>query len=255
MERFRKLEFNSKLILIVLAAMAVVFAAVYSITTSRVGYLYHDTVFVPRQSGGSTIYEGTLEKQDSAFTVTADSVTLTWGSQTYGPYTLRYDPSAVPEEEDGAAYMTGIEILENGTVYFRGGILEASAGLLLYGEDGTFNFDHLISYAQTSDGTIVGPDGEITDFYRPEPHTIVELLNDPPLQSKGHWGGWFLGLFVSILTAVSILFADELFRFRLSFWVHDVESAEPSDWELTSRRIGWTLMALVVLRFYFLGLQ
>ena len=255
MERFRKLESYSKLILIALLVMAVVFAAVYGVTASRVGYLYHDTIFLPRQEGGTTIYEGKLEKQRSAFTVTADSVTFTWGTQTYGPYTLRYDPTAIPEEESSAPYMTGIEILENGNVYFRGGMLEVSAGLLLYGEDGSFNFDHLISYAQTSDGTIVGPDGEITDFYRPEPHTIVELLNDPPLQSKGAWPAWFTGLFISLITAVSILFADELFRFSLSFRVQDVDSAEPSDWELASRRIGWTLMALVILRLYFLGLQ
>lgn len=255
MERFRKLEPYSKLILIALIVMAVVFANLYGITASRVGYLYHDTIFVPRQSGGTTVYEGKLEKQDSAFTVTADTVTFTWGSKTYGPYTLRDDPTAIPEEEESAPYMTGIEILENGNVYFRGGMLEVSAGLLLYGEDGSFNFDHLISYAQTSDGTIVGPDGEITDFYRPEIHTIVELLNDPPLQSKGAWPAWFAGLFISLITAVSILFADELFRLSLAFRIQDPENAEPSDWELTTRRIGWTVVSLAILYLYFLGLQ
>lgn len=255
MERFRSLELYSKLILIALLVMAVVFAAVYGITTSRVGYLYHEVVFVPHQEGSTTRYEGKLDGERSSFTVTNDSVTFTWGSKTYGPYTLRYDPSAVPEEEDGAAYMTGIEILENGNTYFRGGILESSAGLLLYAEDGSFNFDHLVFYAQTSSGTIVGPDGEIMDFYRPEVQTIVELLNDPPLQSKGHWGAWFFGLFVSVLTAVSILFADELFRLSLAFRVQDPEHAEPSDWELASRRVGWTLIALVILRLYFMGLQ
>lgn len=255
MERIRKLEPYSRLILMALLVMAVVFAAVYGVTTSRVGYLYHDTIFVPRQVGGSTVYEGKLEKQDSAFTVTADSVTFTWGSKIYGPYTLRYDPTAVPEEEESAPYMTGIEILENGNVYFRGGILEVSAGLMLYGEDGSFHFDHLNSYAVTSNGTVVGPYGESTDLYRPELYTIVELLNDPPLQSRGQWPAWFVGLFVSLITAVSILFADELFRFQLSFRVQDAENAEPSDWELASRRIGWILMTLVTFALYMRGLS
>ncbi len=255
MERFRNLDRYSKLILVVLVVMAVVFASIYGISASRVGYLYHDAIFVPRQEGSTTIYEGKLEKQDSVFTVTADTVTFTCGSKTYGPYTLRYDPTAVPEEEDIASHMTGIEILENGTVYFRGGFLEVSAGLLIYGEDGSFHFDHLTSYAQTGDGTIVGPDGEIADFYRPDVHTIVELLNDPPLQAKGQWLAWFAGVLFSAVLAVSILFADELFRFSLAFRVRDPETVDPSDWEITSRCIGWTVGAIAFFYLYMLGLR
>lgn len=255
MNRFRSLDRYAKCLLIVLAVMAVVFAAVYGVAASRKGYLYYDTIFVPRQEGSTTIYEGKLEKQDSVFTVTADTVTFTRGSKTYGPYTLRYDPTAVPEEEDGASYMTGIEILEDGEIYFRGGVLEVSAGLLLYGEDGSFGFDHLTGYAQTNYGSIIGPDGDFTDFYRPDVHTIVELLNDPPLQSKGHWLAWFTGILFSAVLAVSILFADELFRLSLSFRVQDPELAEPSDWEITSRYIGWTIASIAFFYLYMMGLQ
>lgn len=255
MNRFRSLDRYAKFLLIVLAAMAVVFAAVYGVAASRKGYLYHDAIFVPRLKGSTTVYEGKLEKEDSMFTVTADTVTFTRGSKTYGPYTLRYDPSAVPEEEDSASYMTGIEILEDGDIYFRGGVLEVSAGLLLYGEDGSFGFDHLTSYAQTSDGTNIGPDGEITDLYRPDVHTIVELLNDPPLQARGHWLAWFMGILFSAVLAISILFADELFRLTLSFRVQDPELAEPSDWEISSRYIGWTIASIAFFYLYMLGLQ
>ena len=79
--------------------------------------------------------------------------------------------------------------------------------------------------------------------------TILELTEGPELQHKGVWAAWFGGVFVCAVTAFSILFADELFRWDLSFRVRDVEQAEPSDWEIASRYIGWTgclILALVV---------
>ena len=248
MKRFRELSLYPKLILILLVLLAVVFAAVYGGAASRVGYLYHDAIFVPRQSEGVLVYEGRLDGRDSAFIVSVDTVLFNWGDETYGPYTLRYDPTAVPEEEDAAAHMTGIEILDNGKVCFRGGMLEVSAGLVLYGEDGSFHFDHIVTYAYTENT-------DKTELYRPQPYTILELLNDPPLQARGEKQAWFIGLLVSLITAVSILFADELFYLSICFRVQNAETAEPSDWAIASRNIGWGLMVLVVLWIYLLGLQ
>ena len=50
------------------------------------------------------------------------------------------------------------------------------------------------------------------------------------------------------------LFADELFRWDLSFRVRDVEQAEPSDWEIASRYIGWTFCILMALLIFIKGL-
>lgn len=54
---------------------------------------------------------------------------------------------------------------------------------------------------------------------------------------------------------MTILFADELFRFQLSFRVRDVENAEPTDWELFGRYAGWTVLPIAALVIFLLGLQ
>lgn len=121
MNRFRELERFPKILLIALLLMTVIFGAVYGITASRVGYLHNDEIFVPRQSEGALVYEGKVDGLDSSIVVALDTVIVNWGSKTYGPYTLREDPSAVP---DGHPQMTGIEILDGQKVYFRGGVTD-----------------------------------------------------------------------------------------------------------------------------------
>ena len=58
-----------------------------------------------------------------------------------------------------------------------------------------------------------------------------------------------------IVTAISILFADELFRWNLSFQIRDADRAEPSDWEIATRYIAWTVMPVMAMVIFIAGLQ
>jgi hypothetical protein len=57
------------------------------------------------------------------------------------------------------------------------------------------------------------------------------------------------------MTAVSILFADELFRWNLAFQIRNADRAEPSDWEIAGRYIGWTALTIMALVLYVMGLR
>ena len=48
-------------------AMVLVFAVVYSITISRVGFEYKDTILIPKEENRSTIYSGRIRIFDSSF--------------------------------------------------------------------------------------------------------------------------------------------------------------------------------------------
>ena len=72
---------------------------------------------------------------------------------------------------------------------------------------------------------------------------------------KGEGLAWFGAVLICILNAVSILFADELFRFNLLFQIRNVEHAEPSDWEIVGRYIGWTVMTIMAFVIFIRGLQ
>lgn len=254
MERIRSLDRCQKIILLSLLVMAVVFAVVYGTVISREGYLYLDTILVPTQADAATVYSGKIDGAESSFTVAADTVTFVRGDQIYGPYLLREDPTAIPEGHEYAQYMTGLEILEGQEVFFRGGLLSGTGTAILYHENGEVT--HGISVtASMGDGTVVDLNGNPVDIYAPSVWTILDLIGGPELTHKGHWLFFLMGLLFSGSIAVSILFADDLFRFRMSFRVQNAYDIEPSDWEIASRYIGWILMSILILFLYFAGLR
>lgn len=249
MNRFRELERFPKILLIALLLMTVIFGAVYGITASRVGYLHNDEIFVPRQSEGALVYEGKVDGLDSSIVVALDTVIVNWGSKTYGPYTLREDPSAVP---DGHPQMTGIEILDGQKVYFRGGVTDEATDFWLVNEDGS----HTDSMTYTlSDGTEMDMNGNPVDHMKPTPHQIVSLLRGPELTHKGDWMIFLVGVFCAAATAVSILFADEFFYLSICFRVENAETAEPSDWYIACRNFSWLLLTIFTGAAFFMGLQ
>ena len=124
---------------------------------------------------------------------------------------------------------------------------------MLYNEDGSWA-DFGV-YATMSDGTTVDSDGNVVDTMSPKAGTILKLMKGPELTHKGNWTGWLCGVFLSIVTAVSILFVDELFRWNLSFQIRNAHRAEPSDWEIAGRYIGWVAIPIMALVVYIMGLS
>jgi len=98
-------------------------------------------------------------------------------------------------------------------------------------------------------------DGNIIDPMEPSVSTILDLMAGPEMTHKGEWLVWFCGVFVCFVATISILFADELFRLSLAFRIRNVEYAEPSDWEIGSRYIIWTLLPVCALVLFILGLR
>lgn len=101
MEKIKGLNYYQKGVLMVMIVMALVFAVVYSMTISRVGFLYKDKILVPSQENGSTVYSGKIQGQQAYFTVSEDkTVVFQHGDKTYGPYTAKEDPAAIPKDEE-----------------------------------------------------------------------------------------------------------------------------------------------------------
>ncbi len=254
MERIKSLNRYQKGVLIVMIVMAIIFLAVYSMTISRVGYEYHNTILVPSRENGSTVYSGKIKGQPACFTVSEDkTVVFRHGDKTYGPYTAKEDSTAIPKDEEMAESMIGVELLQGDSILFRGGVLKVTDGYWLYNEDGTlYNFG--ITYV-TSDGLERDENGNVIDPVEPSASTILDLMNDPQLTHKGEWLAWFGAVFICILNALLILFADELFRWNLRFQIRNADDAEPSDWEIAGRYMSWTFLAIMAMILFLTGLQ
>lgn len=254
MERIKSLNSYQKGVLMFMIAMALIFAVIYPKTISKVGYKYNDAILVPTQENGNTVYSGKIQGEQAKFIVSDDNtVVFNYGTKSYGQYTLKEDPTAIPKDKELKEQMIGIEISNGDKILFRGGVLDFGDNYYLYNEDGTLdNFG--FSYV-TSDGIERDENGNVLDRMEPSASTIYELLNEPQLTHKGEALAWFGAVFISILNALSILFADEMFRWNLLFQIRNVENAEPSDWEIASRYIGWTVMTIMVLVIFIMGLQ
>ena len=254
MQRIKNLNGYQKGLLLLMLAMALVFAVVYHMTIARVGVLYQNAIFVPAEENGVTVYSGKLRGKQAEFTVSADkTVSFRCDGQTYGPYTVKEDPTARPEDEFGREGMTGVEIRDGEKLLFRGGFWQSDGSFWLRNADGSMDLG-MQTYV-VENGVKKDSDGNIIDPAKPSASDILRLVFDPELTHKGSWLAWLGAVFISILTAASILYADELFRFDLSFQIQNAEAAEPSEWEMMKRYISWTVFAIATLVIYFLGLQ
>lgn len=253
MKKFKSLDGYQKGVLVVMLVMSLIFAVIYPKTLSSVGYRYNDAMLVQTQENGNTVYTGKIKGKQAQFIVSNNNtVVFNYGDKSYGQFTMKEDSTAIPDREDLAEQMIGIEIHNGDKLLFRGGVLETGDDFWLFDEDGTLNYG--VSYA-TGDGIERDEKGDVIDRMMPSISTIYELLNNPALTHKGVALGWFVAVFISIINALSILFIDELFRFNLAFQIRNVDNAEPSDCELARRYIGWTIVTIMVLIIYIIGLQ
>lgn len=254
MQRIKNLNGYQKGLLLLMLAMALVFAVVYHMTIARVGVLYQNAIFVPAEENGVTVYSGKLRGKQAEFTVSADkTVSFRCDGQTYGPYTVKEDPTARPEDEFGREGMTGVEIRDGEELLFRGGFWQSDGSFWLRNADGSMDLG-MQTYV-VENGVKKDSDGNIIDPAKPSASDILRLVYGPELTHKGSWLAWLSAVFISFLTAVSILYADELFRWDLSFQIQNAEAAEPSEWEMMKRYISWTVFVIAALIVYFLGLQ
>ncbi len=241
--RVKVLGRYQKILLLLMAVMILAFTVIYPIVTARSGFLYEGTILVPSEEDGGTVYSGKIYGTAATFTVSANkTVIFQYGNTVYGPYTVKEDPSAIPKDSDLQAQMTGIELRCGGEIVFRGGVVNSGDWRMLYNEDGSFDLLRSIT-ATMSDGTM-----------EPSVSTILDLTDGPALTHKGTWLGWFGGVLICVITALTMLFADELFRWNASFLVRNAEEAEPSDWEIAGRYITWTALPVMAAVIFILGL-
>ena len=247
MERIKALDDRQKWILLIMGVMVLVFSVLYPVTLARVGYSYRDAILVPHEAEGTTVYSGKIQGEAASFTVTqGKTVTFQYGDFTYGPYTVKEDPQAAPESGDLADSLSGVEIWLQDSRLFRGGVqkLEQHGWLLYYENGDPYGLEIKITTGGNSAAQM-----------EPSLATILDLAMGPELTHKGHWLPWFLGILLCVVNAVSILYADELFRFWLSFRIESPELAEPTDLEITGRYFGWVVMTIGILVIFIIGLS
>ena len=255
--RLGRLGRYQKGVLLLLGAMTLLFTALYLAAAARKGFLYQNAILAPAQTDAGVVYAGRLRGGQARFTVSADrTVTFQYGGQTYGPYTAREDPSAVPQGHEASGYMTGVELFCGGELLFRGGVLDLDGRRWLYNADGSPADAVTVTVTYGNQGAVVlDENGHAIDPMEPSASVILDLMAGPALTHKGVWPLWACGVLLCALTAVSILFADELFRLGLALRIRDADCAQPSGLEIAGRYLSWTVLPAVALAVFVAGLK
>ncbi len=253
MNRINRLGRYQKGLLLFMIVMILVFTGIYSVVISREGFEYKDTILVPNEENGDIVYSGKIQGEQASFTISGgEQVRFRYGDKTYGPYTFKEDPTAVPQDSEWGDSLTGVELRLGDEILFRGGVLNGNYRWL-FNEDGSIE-DIAVSVTP-GNGTVIYENGTALDRMEPSVSSIVELMLGTNLTHKGEWFAWLCGILVCIVTAISILFADEIFRWNLSLQIRNADQAEPSDLEIAGRYIGWTALAIGALILFITGLQ
>ena len=254
-ERIRNLSGYQKAILLAMAAMVLVFSVVYLLTVRREGYLYQGIILVPTQEDGATVYTGSIWRTTAQFRVAENQVTFQYRDTQYGPYTMESDPTAVPSQQDSEEGFVGIEIRDKGKILFRGGVQKLQDHYFFIHSDGSSDLHNLYYEDEVTGVAYNAETGEVHDRMAPTIRDIYALLTTPPLTHKGEGMAWLAGVVICIVNAATLLFADELFHWKMSFLVRNAEGAEPSDWQLGQRFISWAALGILALVVFVLGLQ
>ena len=108
MQRIRALTLYQKIVLLFLLMMALLFTILYPVTISCEGLLYEDTILLPEATETGMVYSGKIDGEAASFTVSEGEVTFRHGDKFYGPYTVREDETAIPQDSQRRGRAGGV---------------------------------------------------------------------------------------------------------------------------------------------------
>ena len=119
-----------KILLVLLAAIIVLFAVLTGVSRAHKGVLFQESLLQKSESGGQTTYAGKLNGERVTIAVRPEedaTTTVEYTSDTvHDIYQMEYPLAPIPTER---GMVDGIRILKNGTVLFEGAYdMDASYG-------------------------------------------------------------------------------------------------------------------------------
>lgn len=235
-QNYIELTRRQKIILLTQVFLLILFTILYLTFGLQKIVRYDNAVLRFRRDGDVTTYSGSVNDQTVTFTVSPGPVVeYRCGDTVYGPYTITYDPTAVISEADKPIYLTGtenlvgIEVRDGSELIFRGSYMKLLSSILVFNEQG-----NSVSLGSSLPSQASAP--SIRD--------ILSFAFNPNVVRHGSFAIYAIGAIILIFNAMSILYADSLFRFSLGFIIQNPDSAEPSEWELCGRWFAWIILTV-----------
>lgn len=233
--------------LLLQAALVLLSALLYSVTQQREGMAYGDEFFPKTVQGDATVYTGKRNGHKATYTVRETgrvyTVDCRIGDESFGTYTVREVSTSGMALGDWNHIDHGVEIWQGDQLLFRGGYFWSNGSGILVDENG-----------KMESGFHFNVNGVEKPIEAPDIDTLFSFTVGAVTTHRGNGLYYWLGVLTAALNAASILFAEELFVWNMSWRIQDPERAEPSDWELFSRYFGWCFLSVMALCLFLYGL-
>lgn len=228
------------IVLVVLAAMVVIFGVLTGVVYGQKGVQFRETLLQVAESGNTIVYSGEVEYEDMEVTVTRSSDTLTEitfivGDLVHDVCTVETGLPSIRTEH--GKELEGIRITRNGEVVFEGGN-DSGDEFGWYDQDG--NWEPFIDI-EVGTGRGYWVDNDISLG------TIVYFARGPELTHRGSWGLYFLMVLLTGLLALDVLFPTALFYINHAC---DVRDPEPSDFYIAMQKVSWVIYPCFLLGGY-----
>lgn len=237
-----------KIVLLILAAMAVLFAVLTAVSRSQKGAYFEETLLRPSYPAGNvTVYAGKAHGTPVEITVTRES-----GTRAAVEFLIEgvlddvcvVDYPLAPIRTEDGYTADGIRITKNGALLFEGGYSpEDTYGW--YTPEGAHDMDSFITVR-------AGSTSNPWNGFEVDKNAALRFALGPELESRGSWGMYFLLLFLTLLAALDAAFPMSLFYLQHCC---DVRDPEPSDFYLACQKIGWAVYPLLLLGGYCCALR
>ncbi len=222
-----------KIILILLAAMTVIFAIWTGINRAHDGVLFCETLLKVSTQGDATVYSGRVYGTGVTITCREESgtkyINFSADGEYYANCRVEY-PGGTIKTEYGTE-VDRIKIIRNDKVLFSGGYdpnPEVNAYAHYFNEDGTWDTDAMVSvHGYSSSNPWNGFEFDRTD--------IMRFANGPSHSARGSWGFYFITLFVTAICALAIAFPET--SFYISHFL-SVRDPEPTDFFYACHKLG-----------------
>ena len=235
-----------KIVLVILAAMIVVFGVITAVNQSNHGIRFGGGFLRKEETTDADCFIGQVNEEQVTILRwygnenDTRTITLRVGERIHDTYTVYLGEPMIPLDEIAvtALQVSTVRITNNETAIFEGGYQESS-GLFFTaeGEWPGLNLDVKIH--------VSGADP--WENYTMTKGQLVQLALAPELIDRGDWRLYGIMVLFTLVTMVDVAFPNTLFRWRHRRWVKD---PEPTDDYMSMQHLAWMIALPVLLAFY-----
>ena len=237
-----------KAILIILLAMAVVFAIITGVVRSHKGITFESGLLYPDRREDCTVWSGRIEAEDVTVTTRSEGalqvVELKVGELIDHTYRVEY-PGGVIRSDLGdyrRLRITKTDAYGREELLFDGGCNPGASFAEFCDPEG--NPDLLA-------GTRYVTNAGLWHNYELQPSQVMRLTEGEPLSCRGSWAFYLFVLFCSLIVAADVAFPELFFELKYRMSVQD---PEPTDLYLSIQKAAWVILTVLLLGFYLWGI-